>query len=111
MLTLNLSSEACMTSDELLNLFIELKLECQIIETKSCVKCGHGFRAEDGYIIKIFGDIDGDVFKQKVWSRLKEAMKIKCAFVRYKDEYMGCILNWPGVFTKTNCLETPLETP
>ena len=25
------------------------------------------------------------------------------AFIQYKNEYMGCILNWPGVFTKSNC--------
>jgi len=56
---------------------------------------------EDGYHLKFF-DLDKDDFKYKIWRKLKKMLKLKCAFIKTED-YRGCILNWPNVFTKSNC--------
>ena len=104
MIILNISSVNHVDDKELIKMFVELKIECQVIKSKSSVKCiNNTFTIEDGYKINIFTDIDGKIFKETVWKKLKDLMIIDCAFIQYNNEYMGCILNWPGVFTKSHC--------
>jgi hypothetical protein len=104
MITLNISSTTNIDEKELLNIFLKLKIGCQILKSKSSIKCiNNTFTIEDGYKIYIFDDIGGAEFKETIWTDLKKLMLIDCAFIQYKNEYMGCILNWPGVFTPSNC--------
>lgn len=42
-------------------------------------------------------------FNSKVWEPLKEALDLNCAFVSANDDYKGCVLNWPNIFTQSNC--------
>ena len=69
----------------------------QIYENYSCYKG----KAEKGYKITFF-KLDKKDFKEKIWEPLSELLHLKCAFVKYAD-YMGCVKNWPGVFTETKC--------
>ena len=103
MITLYISSCKDISDIELLNIFLEQKVKCQVTKTLSTNQDNDDFIIEKGYKIIIF-DIDGLTFKDKIWSSLKQKLDIKCGFVKYRDEYMGCVLNWPGVFTKSNCL-------
>ena len=57
---------------------------------------------EYGFKIKIF-DLEKEDFKEKVWNKLSKFLGIKCAHIKYKNEYRGCVLNWPDVFVKNNC--------
>ena len=104
MITLNISTETKAESDEILNIFLNNKVEVQLIETQNTVKNHKGtFKIEKGYSLKIF-DIKRDTFKTKIWNPLKKLLDLKCAFIIVENEYMGCILNWPGVFCKTKCI-------
>ena len=103
MLTLNISSQIKIPDDELLEIFISQKIKCQVTSTISSVPDKDGnYQIENGYQLLIF-DIDGDKFKESIWPPLKEKLDIVCAYIKYRDEYMGCVLNWPGVFCKSNC--------
>jgi hypothetical protein len=103
MIKLNISSNIDISQTELTTIFIDKKIKCQITKTLSTVTDSYGhFKIENGYSILIF-DIDGITFKNNIWDTLKTLLKLECAFVKYKDNYMGCILNCPDVFTKSNC--------
>lgn len=43
-----------------------------------------------------------DIIKFKIWPYISTNYCCSCAFINCYD-YKGCILNWPGVYTKTNC--------
>tara|TARA_Y100000389_G_C17278219_1_gene421557 strand:- start:98 stop:418 length:321 start_codon:yes stop_codon:yes gene_type:complete len=73
-------------------------LECQVYENYSSV-CNK--KIEPGYYIKIFDVLPKD-FKRKVWNKIAKDLQLKCAYV-ITEEYKGCILNWPTIFTKSNC--------
>ena len=103
MITLNISSNIDISDSELTKIFIDKKIKCQITKTLSSVPDSEGnYRIENGYRFLIF-DIDGVTFRENIWETLKTQLDLQCAFVKYRDDYMGCILNWPGVFTKSNC--------
>jgi len=76
-----------------------IKKQCQITKNFSFTEKTN--TSEDGFYIKIF-KID-NIECTHIWNLLKSRLNLKCAFVIKDDEYMGCILNWPNVFTKTNC--------
>ena len=76
--------------------------EFQISENYSCYKG----KAEKGYKITFF-KLDKKDFKEKIWEPLSELLDLNCAFVKYID-YMGCVKNWPGIFTETNCTSCSL---
>jgi len=97
MIDIYVSSIIKLESEELSNLLFSKRIECQIYENKSCLKKG----IENGYNIKIF-NLDNLEFKEKVWNLLSNVLNVKCAYVITED-YKGCILNWPDVFTKNKC--------
>ena len=103
MIDLHISSDINISETELTSIFVQKKIQCEITKTTSSVRTSHGnYRIETGYRLLIF-DIDGVTFRDLVWKEIKRKLNLKCAFVKYRDDYMGCIMNWPGVFTETNC--------
>ena len=52
--------------------------------------------------VKFFNLKDED-FKEKVWNILQPKLNLECAYVKVEERYMGCIYNWPKVFTESNC--------
>ena len=74
------------------------KHDCQITRTTSIVNS----KEEHGVIIKFFKTNQNEI--KKIWEKLKKCFNLKCAFVQHDSYYMGCILNWPGVFSKNNCI-------
>lgn len=104
MIALNISSNIEITNREIAKIFIAKEIECQIFNTSSSVKNrDNKFIVEKGFKILIF-DINGVTFREKIWDTLKTLLHLKCAFVKYDDEYMGCILNWPNVFVESKCI-------
>ena len=103
MIKLNISSTKITNIRDILNLFIELNIDVQIVKTLSTIKTkNNNIIVENGYTIKIF-EYDKETFKDKIWKLLKEKFDLQCAFIKIDNEYMGCILNWPCVFTPSNC--------
>ena len=100
---LNISSSKINNVNDILNLFVKLNIEVQVIETKSTIKnCNNRLSIESGYKIKIY-KYNRDTFKEIVWKALKDKFHLECAFIKVENEYMGCILNWPEVFTPSKC--------
>ena len=105
MILLNISSELNYKDfeNDILDIFVTRNIECQIIQTKSVVKCNKKKGIiENGFMIKIF-NIEPLEFKELIWVKLKKLMNLNCAFIKYREEYSGCILNWPGIFTPSKC--------
>ena len=103
MITLNISSKINISTHELTEFYTSKGIKCQITETISSVPDETGnFIVERGFSILIF-DIEGPQFKKEIWDTLQIKLDLKCAFVKYREDYMGCVLNWPGVFTESNC--------
>ena len=102
MLTLYISSDIHTTPENIAKLLSNEGVECQVYQNYSSYKIKDSCVPEVGYKIKIF-DIDKSDFKDKVWNIIQTSLNLKCAFVKYRDEYRGCVLNWPNVFTKSNC--------
>lgn len=103
MIVLNISSHIDIPDKEVLSIFIEKKISCQLTKTISSVPDKKGeFRMENGYHILIF-EIDGLRFKKDIWTSLEKKLELRCAYVQYNNEYMGCVRNWPGVFVKSKC--------
>ncbi len=100
MIELWISSEVETSAQEIATKLAEQDVECQIIPNYSANKGG---QLETGYHIKIFEMVEGTEFKDKVWSVLQPWLKLTCAFVKVENKYMGCVLNWPTVFAKSNC--------
>ena len=101
---INISSEYITNNSHLdiLKFFQSNNISVQVFNTGSTVKYNKKYKIENGLLIKLF-DLSTDDFKNIVWPYLKDKYKLNCAYVKYTDKYMGCILNWPNVFTKSNC--------
>jgi hypothetical protein len=84
--------------------------ECQITDNYSSVICPGQTQnvIEQGYYIKFF-DIKPDDFKEKVWNIIQPILELKCAYVKADSDYMGCVLNWPVVFTPSNCFSQEIK--
>ncbi len=105
MITLSISSSREITIQELAQFFANRHLKANITATTSSVPCVDDpdqHRVEQGFTLLIF-DIDGPTFKQVVWEPLQKLLNLSCAFVKYRQDYMGCVLNWPGVFVESQC--------
>ena len=100
MIELWISSEVETSAKEIATKLSLQDVECQVTPNYSANK---DRQLEDGYHIKIFQMDEGLEFKDKVWNVLQPWLNLKCAFVKVENKYMGCVLNWPTVFTKTNC--------
>ena len=102
MITLYISSGVQTTTDHIAMLIAEGGSECQVSQNCSAYKNGDSCVRETGYMIKLFG-VEKDDFKKKIWEVLQPYLSLRCAHVTYINEYQGCVLNWPGVFTESNC--------
>ena len=134
MISLYISSETCqIDASDVVAMFVRHGIACTVTVTHSSVpvptyengatscndgECENGkvdddetapllpcCRYEAGAHI-IVHDIDGKKFRDTVWPDLRDAYQLKCAFVRYNNDYMGCIRNWPGVFVESQCART-----
>lgn len=74
-----------------------IKTNCQVFKNCSYDED----EVQEGFYIKIFKIDSIEIIP--IWDRLKNYCEIKCAFVHKQDEYQGCILNWPTIFTHSNC--------
>ena len=100
---LYISTEKNISTSEIALLLAQEGFECQISENISTVKNGDKCNSELGFCIS-FLDLDKNDFKKKVWKPLCDRLDLNCAHVEYLNKYKGCILNWPGVFVKDNCV-------
>ena len=80
------------------------KIECQITPNMTVISNDNTYIVENGFKINIF-DVKKEDFKVLIWDSLNEirGLNLKCAHVKYYNEYRGCIMNWPGVFTENKC--------
>ena len=103
MIELYFSSSFFIKAESIIKILIIYGVECNITTNFSSVpyKCNN-FVLERGFHLKLF-NINETNFKRKVWNILQPILKLKCAYVRHDDKYMGCVLNWPGVFVKSQC--------
>jgi hypothetical protein len=102
MIDLYISSSVDSSAQMVAELLVSNNVECQVTNNVSSVRCDGGLAVESGYHIKIM-ELAKEEFKGKVWDPLEDALNLSCAFVRYNDEYMGCIRDWPRVFRDTAC--------
>lgn len=103
MIELFISSPILIEATTILKVLMIYGVECNITTNISSVpnECAN-FTLEYGFHLKLF-NINESNFKKKVWNLLQPILKLKCAYVRHEHKYMGCVLNWPGVFVKTQC--------
>ena len=78
-----------------------VKVECKITENVTVNKDG---KIRQGYTIEIVGDIPNEIFLNEIWFPLRSELKLECARIHEHGKYMGCILNWPGMFTANRCV-------
>jgi|TARA_Y100000389_G_C17310266_1_gene437607 hypothetical protein len=102
MIELFISTLVVTNSYEIARLMGEQYLECQVYSNVSSVITNNIISIENGYHIKFFNLKDED-FKEKVWNILQPKLNLECAYVKVDERYMGCIYNWPKVFTESNC--------
>jgi hypothetical protein len=67
--------------------------------------CTHHGVIEKGYLLKLF-NVTQTNFKEDVWDVLEKLLGITCGFVR-SELYIGCTMNWCGVFRDSACLKDP----
>ena len=83
--------------------FASVGTAVRIVHNVSVRKTGE---IEHGYAISFEREtFDRETFKEQVWEPLKTRCSLTCAFVKVPDEYMGCIYNWPEVFSPSLCGE------
>ena len=98
MFILYISSSSNISITDLAELLHKQEVECMITQNASVTPKV----IETGFEIKLF-NIEKEKFKEKVWDLLQPLMNLECAHVIYRDEYRGCVLNWPDIFDKSNC--------
>lgn len=110
MIELYISTRENITPQYIVEIFVKQQVQCFVIENfTSCVNnCNNSIKQnkmieEKGFIIKIF-NLDTSLFKLKIWNNIQPLLKLSCAFVKCED-YMGCVMNWPNIFVKSNCPE------
>jgi len=103
MIDLYLSTSKKITSERLLDELVKNEVECQIYDNVSSMRsCGKPYK-EKGFYLKLSSSVTDETFREKVWDCLVKLLDIKCAYVKYEDKYMGCVMNWPGVFVESKC--------
>lgn len=107
LIELYISTHVETTPKKITEILSQHKVECQVTENFSSVRdlCSLDSKmiVEHGFYIKIF-NIPSICFKDRVWEILKPYLSISCAFVKYDNKYMGCVLNWPTIFRKSECM-------
>jgi hypothetical protein len=97
MLTVSIRSVKC------LNTLPAFKLDCIITPLyRSILDASGTYQIEPGFKLE-FRSVSNSEFKDNIWPYLKDTYNLSCAFVIRDGEYMGCILNWPGVFCIGKC--------
>lgn len=102
MTTLYISTIVPTTKEAIAIMIAQHGVECQVYENCSSYQVDGDTVCESGYKIKLFDLIKED-FKEKVWDVLQEKLNLTCAHVKYRDEFRGCVRNWPKVFVKSRC--------
>ncbi len=102
MIELYFSTETATTPYEIALLLANNNVECQVYNNYSSSRNCNKMTLEPGYYVKLFNLNDRD-FKKNVWNIIQPLFHLECAYVKANDTYMGCLLNWPGVFTPSNC--------
>ena len=102
MIDLYVSTSVSSNAFEIATLMGAQKLECQIYTNVSSVVTKDSTFVEQGYHIRFFNLKDTD-FKTKVWEILQPKLDLTCAYVKVDNRYMGCIYNWPRIFTESKC--------
>jgi len=102
MIELFISTLIVTNSYEIARLMGEQYLECQVYSNTSSIVINNIITIENGYHIKFF-NLKQEDFIEKVWNILKPKLSLYCAYVKVDQCYMGCIYNWPGVFTENKC--------
>ena len=108
MTTLWISTTVITSEENIATLLAESLVECQVYKNISTIKCKDKGYLEYGYKIVLL-NVDKDDFVDKVWTPIKSILQLKCAHIKYKKEYRGCIMNWPGVFVQSRCELTEEE--
>lgn len=101
MIKLYISSPVLTSPLDITQKLARSNIEFQVYENYSSICTKKQSAIEKGYYIKFF-DLQPREFKTKVWNKLAKDLKLRCAHV-ISDDYKGCILNWPGVFTTSKC--------
>ena len=73
----------------------------QVTSTYSNVEYKENNKIEKGFKLT-FCKIDDLKELKQIWGILKPKLNLECAYVNCPT-YLGCILNIPNVFTKSNC--------
>lgn len=99
MLTVFISSDSC-NNDNNIPTF---NFACNITPFFSTVTDDKGlYVRQPGFKLE-FRDTSNSEFKDKIWPYLMQKYDLTCAFIIKEHEYMGCIRNWPNVFTSSQC--------
>ena len=111
MTTLYISTAISTNKEDVATMIANQGVECQVYENCSAYteknKCAHH---ELGFKIKLF-NLERDDFKEKVWDTLATKLDLTCAHIKYRDEFRGCVLNWPKVFVKSQCTWESNDSP
>ena len=102
MIDLYISSLIPTTNYIIAKLMNDQGIKCQVYSNISSIIKDGKKAVEDGYHIKIFNLKPCD-FREKVWNILQKELKLICAFVKEDNTYMGCVYNWPKIFTNSKC--------
>tara|TARA_Y100000389_G_C17260642_1_gene412835 strand:- start:136 stop:510 length:375 start_codon:yes stop_codon:yes gene_type:complete len=103
MIKLYISTSIPTSCKEIATILGNNKIDCQIYNNSSAIIKNNCFNIEKGYYIKILDpEFKIQNFKTKIWKPLSRKLHLKCAYVISPD-FKGCVKNWPGVFTKSNC--------
>ena len=101
---LNISSDKIndININKIADFFMKNHIETNITKVLSTVKCGQTMNVENGLQIMFF-ESSSNIMKSIIWPYLRDLLDLECAYIKYRDEYVGCILDWPNVFIKSNC--------
>lgn len=99
MIKLYISSAVKIKTKTIVKKLLEQGVNSQVSSNYS----SHLGKIEFGYKLTIF-DVTEDNFKKDVWDVLLKLTDIKCGFIKYNQQYIGCTSEWAPVFTHNRCI-------
>jgi hypothetical protein len=110
MITLYISTNENVNTNDIISLLFPNKVECQVYENKSILKSitSECMDIENGFKICVFKVPTKD-FKEKVWDPLQKTFDLQCGYVISDNDFIGCVYNWPEVFRSTLCPRNTLK--
>lgn len=102
MTTLWISTSVTTSEETIASALAEKLVESQVYKNISSITCKDKGYIEVGYKIVLL-NVEKEDFIDKVWNVLQPILNLKCAHIKYKKEYRGCIMNWPEVFVQSRC--------